>query len=191
MALLGVRLKSLGYGAIHLPTFGYHLRSLDTHGAELRRLLLRVVGQGADYDVVTFSFGGVFLRAALADGSVPLPRRVVMLSPPSQGALRAQQVRAQLPFHLLGWDPLAPLLPGEPARYPMPPTEVGILAGGTGGETGFSRRLPGDNDGKVRVAEAHHPGVVFKRVPQRHFQMPFSNLAFQETRAFLETGSFL
>lgn len=191
MALLGVRLKALGYRAIHLPTFGYHLGSLEAHGAALRRRLLTLTTDDVDYDVVTFSFGGVLLRVALADDPTPLPRRVVMLSPPSQGALLAQQVRAQFPVHHLGWDPLAPLLPGEPSRYPMPPTDVGILTGGTGKERGLNPWLPGDNDGEVRVAEARQPGVAFKVIPQWHFQMPFSDLAFRETRAFLETGRFL
>ncbi len=187
MAFLGARLKPLGYSAIHLPTFGYHLRTIEAHGAELRRRLSALEGE---YDVVTFSFGGVLLRAALADATEG-PRRVVMLAPPSEGALLAEQIRSHLPVHQLGWDPLAPLLPGAPARFPMPMAEVGILAGGTGRDTGFNRWLPGDNDGKVRVSEAMQPGAAFKVIPQRHFQMPFSDLALQETRAFLETGAFL
>jgi len=187
MALLGARLKPLGYSAIHLPTFGYHLRTIEAHGAELRRRLDALAGE---YDVVTFSFGGVLLRAALSEATAR-PRRVVMLAPPSEGALLAEQIRSHLPVHQLGWDPLAPLLPGAAARFPMPAGEVGILAGGTGSETGFNRWLPGDNDGKVRVTEAMQPGAAFKVIPQRHFQMPFSDLALRETRAFLESGAFL
>jgi len=187
MALLGARLKPLGYSAIHLPTFGYHLRTMDAHGAELRR---RLEALGGEFDVVTFSFGGVLLRAALAEETAR-PRRVVMLAPPSEGALLAEQIRSHVPLHQLGWDPLAPLRPGAPARFPMPAGEVGILAGGTGSDRGFNRWLPGDNDGKVRVAEAIQPGAAFKVIPQRHFQMPFSDLALRETRAFLESGAFL
>jgi len=41
------------------------------------------------------------------------------------------------------------------------------------------------------VTEAMQPGAAFKVIPQRHFQMPFSDLALRETRAFLESGAFL
>ncbi len=190
MGVLAVRLKSLGYRAVHLPTFGYHLRPLDAHGAILRDRL-RALGDVA-IDVVTFSYGGVFLRAALDAPDAPVVRRVVMLSPPSHGALMAEQVRNAVPLHRLGWDPLAPLLPGDASRYALPTAEIGVLTGGTGSDVGYNRYLPGDNDGKVRVAEARMDGIAaFKLIPQRHFQMPYSDLAYQETRAFLQTGRFL
>lgn len=194
MALLGVRLKALGYRAIHLPTFGYHLRPLDSHAAALGARLSAIAGQGAvEFDFVTFSFGGILLRAALgADTASFAVRRIVMLSPPNSGALLAAQVRALVPVHRLGWDPLLPLLPGGPTSYPIPACEIGILTGGTGESTGFNPRLPGDNDGKVRVDEARLPGSsAFKVIKQRHFQMPFAQAAYLETRNFLATGAFL
>lgn len=194
MAVLGVRLKALGYRAIHLPTFGYHLRPLEAHGAALCARLSMIADRGdVEFDFVSFSFGGILLRAALGMGPPAFGvRRVVMLSPPNSGALLAEQVRAVVPVHRMGWDPLRPLLPGSPTGYPTPACELGILTGGTGGITGFNSRLPGDNDGKVRVEEARLPGSsAFKVIPQRHFQMPFAEAAYLETRSFLATGSFL
>ena len=184
-----MQLKSLGYRAIHLPTHGYHLRPLESHAAALRKQLDRLA-EGAEFDVVSFSFGGMLLRAAVHPAG-PKPRRVVMLSPPNRGAMLAEQVRSQVPVHRLGWDPLAMLLP-QVLGFPLPEGEVGILTGGTGGDVGYNRALPGDNDGKVRVEEARMEGAhAFKVIPQRHFQMPFSARAIQETRCFLETGAFL
>ena len=64
-----------------------------------------------EIDVVTYSLGGLLLRALLRHN--PPLCRVVMLSPPNQGAEMAEIVRRFLPLHQLGWDPLSPLLSSE------------------------------------------------------------------------------
>lgn len=186
-------LERAGYDAVALPTFGYHLFPLETHAERAAAALaeLRARHPDATIDVVTHSYGGILARAALATPSAPAVRRVVMLSPPNQGALIAAQVRNLLPVHKVGWDPLGQLLPGVPAARPRPQATIGILTGGTGGR-GYSPWLGEDNDGKVRVDEALLEGAAdFLVVPVRHSMMPFSPVARAQILAFLETGRFL
>lgn len=185
MVYMGLRLKRLGYARVSFPTFGYHMRPIAENG----RILAHQLASEGEYDVVTFSFGGLLLRAASAAGA-PSPRRVVMLSPPHQGARLAEQVRATLPVHHWGWDPLSELLPGALCHLPVVPGEVGILTGGNGA-SGFRSSLGDDNDGKVRVAEAHLPEVrAFRVIPHRHFEMPYAPTSVIETAHFLEHGRF-
>ena len=137
MSMLRVRgdLRSAGYAAVQCPTWRYELHDLDDLGSRVADLLgqLSADHDGVGVDVVTHSMGGLVLRAALRHG--PPVRRAVMLAPPNQGAQVAAEVRARFPIHKLGWDPLAPLLPGRPAVLPTPDgraIEVGVLAGSAG-----------------------------------------------------------
>ncbi len=193
MWLLARALRRAGYDTVALPTFGYHLAPLEYHAdraaAELSVLAAR--NPDATIDLVTHSYGGILARATLARLPRPLVRRVVMLSPPNQGARMAAQVRALLPVHRLGWDPLGQLLPGVPGRQPGPRgADVGVLTGGTGGR-GFSPWLGADNDGKVRIDEAALPDLAdFHVIPVRHALMPYSPTSHAQVLAFLETGRF-
>ncbi len=193
MWLVARALRQAGYADVALPTFGYHLAPLDRHASRAADALVALAERhpGATIDLVTHSYGGILARATLARLPAPLVRRVVMLSPPNQGARLAQQVRAVLPVHVLGWDPLGQLLPGAPACQPPPRgAEVGILTGGTGGR-GYSPWLGIDNDGKVCIDEAHHPDAHdFHVIPVRHAGMPYSSASIAQVLAFLEHGRF-
>lgn len=192
MEILAMDLRRAGYQEVLTPTFGYHLRSMDQHIVRVARTLRALADRhpGAALDVVTFSFGGVMIRAALTHPEAPPVRRVVMLAPPNQGAWLAEWVRERVPLHRVGWDPIAPLLPGQASVWPTPAAELGVLAGGTG-DRGFAPWLGADNDGKVRVDEAALPGVHdFMVLPLRHPFFPVSPAVRRQVRAFLETGSF-
>lgn len=185
-------LRRAGYADVALPTFGYHLSPLDGHAERAAAALaaLHARHPGATIDLVTHSYGGVLARAALAHPAAPDVHRVVMLSPPNQGARLAEQIRGLLPVHHVGWDPLHQLLPGVPASRPRPQASVGVLTGGNGGK-GYSPWLGEDNDGKVRVDEAALEGAAdFLVVPVRHAMMPFSPVALAQVLAFLEHGRF-
>lgn len=187
------RLRRAGYEHVVMPTFGYHLRALDAH-AEEGAIALRTLAEhwpGAEIDVVTHSFGGVLCRAALAQPMMPRVRRIVMLSPPNQGAMAAALARSTFPVHRLGWDPLGAILPGVPATLPAPPAEIGIIAGGTGTPRGLNPWLGGDNDGTVRVDETHLPGEVDRvLLPIQHTMLTISPTALDLVVRFLDTGRF-
>ncbi len=188
------RLRREGYREVLCPTARYELADLPTLGAQAAARIGALSDRhgGARVDVITHSMGGLVLRAALAH-SPPL-RRVVMLAPPNQGAQAAEKVRQILPIHRLGWDPLAPLLPGRPLHLPVPVdagVELGILVGGTGDERGFSRLLEGDNDGKVRVAEARLAGAAdFAVIPAGHSFVMARPWVLDQVLSFLDTGRF-
>jgi triacylglycerol lipase len=186
-------LLAQGYSAVDAPTLQYAVGPINDHAkraADVIHELSRRHG-GAQVDVVTHSMGGIVLRAAM-DQDLPL-RRVVMLSPPNQGAELAAGVRAALPVHHLGWDPLGPLLPGVPSLLPpgRAPIEIGILTGGTGDVRGFAPWLTGDNDGKVRVEEAALDGAAdFRVVPFRHTFILARPHVVSLVLSFLQTGRF-
>lgn len=188
------RLVGAGWHHVGLPTARYELSDLDRLGAwaaqQIREASTRV--GGGRVDVVTHSMGGLVLRASLRH-SPPL-RRAVMLSPPNQGAEMAAQVRRLLPLHKLGWDPLAPLLPGAPHLLPLPDgeVEVGVLVGArNAGGRGYNPLLGADNDGKVRIDEAPLEGAAeFRVVQARHPSIMARAHVLDLVVRFLRTGSF-
>ena len=193
MAWMGRGLRLAGYTDVVLPTFGYHLRSLDENAERAAAALrgLRERHPDATIDIVTHSMGGLLARATLAHEPTPAIHRVVMLSPPNRGAIMAAQVRGWLPVHTLGWDPLRELLPGAQDHRPAPRAEVGVLTGGRGDDVGYNRFLGGDNDLMVRVDEAWLPGAAdFHVVPVPHALMPFHGEVVRQVQAFLTEGRF-
>lgn len=193
MLWVGRALRAAGWADTLAPTFGYQFRPLDAHAERAARMLAAFVDRhpGAELDVVTHSYGGVLARAALAHPACPPVRRLVMLAPPNQGAQWAHQIRARVPLHLTGWDPLQQFLPGVPMRHPVPPAEFGILAGGLGTPRGYNPFLDGDNDGTVTVEEARLDGAAdFHVVPIHHSLLPVHPDALGQVRAFLERGAF-
>ena len=188
------RLKADGYASVQMPTFGYHLAPLATHAERTAALLALVASRhpGARIDLVTHSYGGVLARAALARPEAPAVGRIVMLAPPNRGARWAEMVRAALPVHRMGWDPLAQVLPGVPGRHGVPPAEIGVLAGGTGDAKGFNPWLGADNDGTVRVDETLLDGAAAHRVLRvHHSMMPIAPQPLGLALRFLARGDFV
>lgn len=187
------RLRAEGYAEVSTPTFGYHLRDIEANAAaaaaEVRALAER--WPGAELHLVTHSYGGVLARVTWAQHELPSPTRSVLVSPPNQGAVAADLVRKVLPLHRTGWDPLGQVRPGVPARWPLPPGEVGILTGGTGTPRGMNPLLGDDNDGTVRVDEARHDGAVdFVVVPVHHSLTILSPAVLDRIVGFLAVGRF-
>jgi len=136
--------------------------------------------------------GGLLARSLLAEDA-PLAR-IVMLAPPNQGAWMADRIRRILPIHTLGWDPLAPLLPGAPAALPTHAegVDIGILTGGSQTDRGLIPFLPGDNDGRVRVEEAHlGDDIELRVVPFGHATIMARQAVLTQVAGFLQTGHFL
>lgn len=184
-----------GWRSVHLPTARYELTSIEQLGIWAARHLEEASAKagGVPVDVVTHSMGGLVLRASLPHS--PPVGRVVMLSPPNAGALRAHQMRSLIPVHLLGWDPLAPLLPGAPQRLPTAegPLEVGVITGARGDaeHRGYFPWLGADNDGKVRVDEAPLAGASAFRVVKAHHTFIMAQRSVLElVKSFLTTGDF-
>ncbi|MEZ4451712.1 MAG: hypothetical protein R3B09_19755 [Nannocystaceae bacterium] len=149
--------------------FGYDTRgaTLAEHGASLERFVeawqaerpFRRIG------ILTHSMGGLVARAYLARPSAVAQcdeQRLVMLAPPNQGAWLAAKMRGFRPFHWLYGAAAEELQPERASRLPPPPpsARVLILAGGAlRGDVGLLSRIPGNNDGLVRLAETALPGI--------------------------------
>ena len=194
MRPIRARLLQEGWRHVALPTSRYELTGLKVLGSwaaqKIREASTRV--GGGKVDIITHSMGGLVVRASLQH--TPPIRRVVMLSPPNQGAEMAAQVRRLLPVHKMGWDPLAPLLPGVPTDLPLPSAgiEVGVLVGAKkAGGSGYNPLLGADNDGKVRVDEAPLEGATeFRIVQARHPTIMAQSDVLDLVVRFLRTGSF-
>ncbi len=66
-----------------------------------------------------------------------------------------------------------------------------MLTGGTGDPSGYTDLLEGDNDGKVRVVEAHLPGAVdFQVVSAGHTLVMARPEVLRRIRCFLDHGRF-
>jgi len=151
-----------------------------------------------EVDVVCFSLGSVLIRWAANHCEIPALRRVVMLGPPSQGALLADKLSRKIgPGFPMFWGRCAMQLRRGPnglaARAGALPseTQLGVIAGGTGKGRGFNRWIPGDNDLTVGVEETVVPGMTdFALVRSTHSGLVLLARPAQLTVRFLETGSF-
>jgi len=158
-------LRKAGFDA---RAFGYATRSesLEQHGERLERFVDDwLMGQVPVMGILTHSMGGLVARAYLARAGAARQsqaQRLVMLAPPNQGAVLAARMRGFSPFRWLYGLAAEELQPERVARLPTPPASAAVLvlAGGRpGSEVGYTRRIPGNNDGLVSVAETALPGI--------------------------------
>lgn len=130
---------------------------------------------GARVHFVGHSLGNLLIRGALGAAPPPQAGRIVMLAPPNRGAAAAE---AFAPW--FGWllEPLDELGPGgAAARLPVPPLEIGVIAGA--------------QDGKVTVDETHLPGETdHVTVPALHSFLMNRTDVQELTLSFLRHGRF-
>ena len=92
---LSSTLSELGYKERYTPTFGLHLHSLEHNARQLHKQIVDALEQtGARaIDVVTYSMGGLLIRAVLTLYPDTPINTLVMIAPPNQGAEMAEFVR--------------------------------------------------------------------------------------------------
>ncbi len=187
--------KSVQYAEIFTPTFGLHLHSLESNANALHQQITSALEkhQANTLDVVTYSMGGLLIRALLTLFPDTPIRTLVMIAPPNQGAEMADLVRRWIPVHNLGWDPLAPLLPDAPEKLvePNETISVGIIAGLHGNGVGYNPLLSEENDGKVCLSEtklerSHH----WVSVKGRHPSLILHPTPIHLTKIFLSEQRF-
>lgn len=152
---LARRLRAAGWPVV-MPNYPSGNASLPELGRWLNALMAGLGGYSSVI-FVTYSLGGLVLRAALAgdDGwreRMPVAG-IVQIGPPNRGARAATLLRALTAGTRLAGPAARALC--DPIDLPEPPREIPVLviAGGTGGKVGFNPLLEGDDDGLVRVAE--------------------------------------
>lgn len=180
--------------------FGYASRRgrLEDHAAALEASLGAWTGGPRPVPVLgmlTHSMGGLVARAYLArSGAYRLATRyrIVMLSPPNQGAELAARFRDSRWFRALYGDAAHELQPERVARLgPLPGgVRLLILAGGTGDpDRGLNPRLAGDNDGVVRVEEMGLGVIEPERIGGPHATLQWSPRVLRRAAAFFRTGA--
>lgn len=192
-------LRRLGVDA---RCFGYSTR----RGGDLSRLAARLeaflVGHepwwsGAPtLGFVTHSMGGLIVRAWLAAHPRWVERKhvsLVMLSPPNDGSALARAHREDPRFGWLYGDAARILTDVSREDPPLPRrARVLVLAGGTGrADRGYNRRIPGDNDGLVGVAEMGLPGCDPVLVRGVHSFLQWRPTVLRRAAAFLRGADAL
>ena len=121
--------------------------------------------------------------------------RFVMLGPPNQGARLAEALSDSLIFQQIMGDSGLELgrdWPELEKHLATPSFEFGIIAGGKGGDKGFSPILEGDNDGTISVETTKLPGAHdFVVVPVLHTLLMDNKAVQKLTLRFLKHGYFL
>lgn len=191
MAPMARYLRKHGYAVVnwHYPSTKYKLEDLaDKLAVEVEKF--------PEYKIhfVTHSMGGIVVRTCLSRHNVDNLGRIVMIAPPSQGAELAKFF-GNWPIYKYLFGPagqqLRPDAEGTCASAGIPGCEFGIIAGGTGSQTGINPLLPGDNDGTVTVACTKLDGAKdFALVPYPHPLIQMMPRTTRLARTFLEHGYF-
>jgi pimeloyl-ACP methyl ester carboxylesterase len=183
MALVAARLRRAGY---RTRSFGYGGR--EPLHANIERLARFVDGGCVHF--VGHSTGGVLIHDFLQQFPTTACGRVVLLGAPVRGCLAGRRLRAgAIGRWMLGacaqrWD--------ERDCTWRRTEALGVIAGtvplGLGRVLG---RLPGENDGVVRVEETRIDGMAgHVCVRAAHSLLPVSSRVTSLVRQFLATGRF-
>jgi pimeloyl-ACP methyl ester carboxylesterase len=193
MTPMAWRLRREGY---HVINWGYPARSLsiEEHAAALHALVQRLDGDGPIH-FVGFSLGGIVCRYYLTHYDSPRARRLVMIGSPNLGTAKVDVFYQRGWFRrLYGTKSMAQLRASNRRFFEamgIPRVEFGIIAGGRGGDRGFSRLLEGDDDGAVPVESAKLAGSAdFILLPHTHTVLVLAPETIRQVTAFLHHGRF-
>lgn len=180
----GYRVLNLGYPSTKVP--------IEEAARSVREKIREAAGD-ATISFVGHSMGNLVIRTMLRE-KFPNLGRIVMIAPPNQGSLMAQQVE-DLDLYQWIFGPAGRELPADNKAFfeslPIPPTEFGIIAGGRGDGEGFNPLLEGDDDSTVRVEETRLPGAAdFVLIHNTHTLLLFDPETARQAIHFLKTGRF-
>jgi pimeloyl-ACP methyl ester carboxylesterase len=189
MTPLAARLSRAGFRC-HVFAYASHRHPLEWNVERLARFARRKLeGRSAHY--VGHSLGGLVVLGALAAHAELAVGAVVLLGTPATGCLSARLVgnRALGRWMLGASEPL--WREGAAARWARP-EPLGVIAGTA--QFGLARavvRLPGQNDGVVRVEETAVEGMRARVVmPVAHSAMIVSRRVAAQVVTFLRDGRF-
>ncbi len=185
---------------------GYRTANVDypLHEFEIEKLANIAVEEGLatcrayedvdKIDFVTHSLGGILVRQYLSVHSIDELGRVVMLGPPNQGSVAADDLEGLPGFdwingpagHQLGKGKASVPLALGPVDF-----ELGVIAGNRTIDPITSALLEDPDDGRVSVEDTKVEGMAdFIIVPNSHAFMMSMRGPIELTKTFLHTGSF-
>ena len=184
---LRLQLARRGYAA-HTFSYASTAHGLDEHA---RRLAARIDALNQPViHLVGHSLGGLVILRCLRNHGERRIGRVVLMGTPVRACMAGRRMDGMVAGkHLLGasreiWRSLPEVF--------RPRCEIGVIAGSR--PWGLGRvlmRLPGTNDGVVRLEETEVAGMRARVVlPLSHSGMLVSAHAAREVAAFLERGAF-
>ncbi|MCR9248045.1 MAG: hypothetical protein NXI31_23685 [bacterium] len=141
------------------------------------------------------SLGGLVIRCYLARPDARPAASALFLGTPQRGAALAGHFRDRWVFQTFGGTSAEQLVPGHDiyARLPrVSAPRIGVLYGARGDAAGWNDRIPGDDDGRVGVAEAQLPeqtAVIEMRL--RHTWLAHDDAALVQILHFLRHGTFI
>jgi pimeloyl-ACP methyl ester carboxylesterase len=183
---LALRLEREGFRC-HAFAYGGRSRPLEAHAERLARFA-RTVGRA---HFVGHSLGGLVMLSALQSDTSIAIGRAVLLGTPARGCLSGQRLARRAHGRWLLGESEKLWREGTEARWTRP-EPLGVIAGtlpfGLGRMFG---RLPGPNDGVVRVAETAVEGMTGQAVMHvSHSGMLVSRRVADQVVSFLAHGRF-
>ncbi len=143
---------------------------------------------------VTHSLGGILVRQYLSSNEIPELGRVVMLGPPNQGSIAADDMGGVPGFEWLNGPAGRQLGKGDdsiPLKLGPADFEVGIIAGNRTIDPITSAVLDNPDDGRVSVEDTKLEGMAdFVVVEHSHAFMMRMRTPIELTIHFLQNGNF-
>ncbi len=169
-----------------------HAAALDV---AIRDYLEATGGPAPAISFVGHSMGGLVVRRYLVRPGAVQARACVFIATPHRGAALAAMRQDSVMFRWLMGDQAAKqLVPGDPfyaTLRPLRGVAVGSIFGGKGDDQGFNASLEGDDDGTVRVEEAHLDGEADSvRLPLGHTRIGMADATIAQVLRFLRNGRF-
>jgi hypothetical protein len=198
--------RTMGKLAESLQADGYSTANIDYPSSTeaIETLAPKVVNEGlqqcrqigaTQIHFVTHSLGGILLRYAYEQESIPDLGRVVMLGPPNHGSEVIDKTRnwpGVTVFTGIAGSQLGTDEDSVPSHLGPVDFELGVIAGTGSINPMMSMMLPDEDDGKVTVASTQVEGMDdFKIVTNSHNFMIKSIDVIADVTQFLRTGSFL
>ena len=206
--LHGLARSSMSFNRMQeaLETDGYLTANIDypSREHEIAELAKIAVGEGlascrADESVekihfVTHSLGGILVRQYLSTEDIDELGRVVMLGPPNQGSVAADDLEGVPGFDWINGPAGRQLGKGEqsvPLSLGPADFELGVIAGNRTIDPITSAVLENPDDGRVSVSDTKVEGMDdFIVVEHSHAFLMSMDRPIELTKRFLHTGSF-
>lgn len=177
--LLARDLRKAGFDPV--LNWGYHPYVQGGIASVSKRIALRLKKRFPDgvppLHGVGHSMGGLLLRHLQASEVLPVSGRIITLGTPHQGAEKAAVFQDWTFFKVIFGSPGQDLRPQSSFLRQLPAAAAGealAVIGCTDTPEGWSKLIPGDDDGVVEVDSARWEGAQECWMPgARHSFMPF------------------
>lgn len=157
--------------------------------------------QSENFDTVSFvthSLGALVVRSLYnhinPPSKFPTIFRIVNIAPPNNGTPVADFVsHYSFLIHILGPNVtnLTTNTTTGARKFPVPPCEIGLIAGKRGKKTGFNPFIKGDNDGLIITSHSKlgtEKDIIF--VKSTHWDILYNPKVKDYVIKFLDTGRF-